>query len=282
MRKIDVKKTAIGCSLAFLVITGTAPAQNAPALTALEARAELHVSGAPPVPTDPTLEPPAPTRLEVTLAHGRLTIDAADSTLGNILTKVAALTGMKIDMPEGARSERMNVVKLGPGPARQVVASLLYGTNFDYVILASATDPNGIQNVLLTPRGKIDRGDHSADRVTAKSYSSPYAGPTRTTSEYSQASAPAESAPAQQDNSATSANSSPPASGVSGQPLLTKAAAQMNRSGLTTEGAVSLPASLDTQSIEQKLQQMYQQRTQMMRVINPQATNSAVTSPGTK
>ena len=51
---------------------------------------------------------------------GQLRIDVLGTTLADVLAKVAALTGVTIDLPEAAKDERLPVVQLGPGPAREV------------------------------------------------------------------------------------------------------------------------------------------------------------------
>jgi len=59
-------------------------------------------------------------------------------------------------------------VHLGPAPAREVLSSLLYGTDFNYVIQAKDDDPDGLRSVVLTVRGKgMDRT--ASDNVVAAS-----------------------------------------------------------------------------------------------------------------
>src|ERR1039458_9927229 len=110
-------------------------------------------------------EPPARPAVppKITYVGGQLRIDALGSTLATVLTQVAALTGVKIEIPAGADNERMPVVELGPGPARQILASLLSDSNFDYLIQASDADPEKIQSVLLMPREK--KGTEAAARA---------------------------------------------------------------------------------------------------------------------
>jgi hypothetical protein len=79
-----------------------------------------------------------------------LTIVAQNSTLGDILREVHKSTGATIDVPANA-TERV-VTRIGPGPARDVLASLLNGSTFNYVMLGSATDPTGVSSVMLTMR----------------------------------------------------------------------------------------------------------------------------------
>jgi len=100
----------------------------------------------PQLPLD--LMPAAPPK--VSFQGGLLTIVAQNSTLGDILRDVHQLTGASIDVPPNA-TERV-VTKLGPGAPRDVLASLLNGTGFNYVMLGSSSDPTGVASVILTTR----------------------------------------------------------------------------------------------------------------------------------
>jgi hypothetical protein len=95
---------------------------------------------------------------EVSWDGKRLTIDAENSKLEDILLGVRNKTGASVDFPANASSERV-AVHLGPAPAREVLSSLLYGSDFDYVIQAADDDPDALRSVVLTARGK---GDESA------------------------------------------------------------------------------------------------------------------------
>ena len=93
------------------------------------------------------LPPSAPT---VTYENGLLTISAYNSTLSDILRGISNQTGADVEIPPQA--EERVVTHLGPGPARDVLRSLLAGSQFNYVIVGSAADPNALVRVLLTPR----------------------------------------------------------------------------------------------------------------------------------
>ena len=81
---------------------------------------------------------------------GELTIVAHNSTLADVLKAVRQQTGAEFDIPPNA-SERV-VADLGPGPARDVLAQLLNGTHFNYVMVGSAADPTAVHSLLLTPK----------------------------------------------------------------------------------------------------------------------------------
>jgi hypothetical protein len=102
-----------------------------------------------PVPTHAPLSlaqmPASPPR--VAFSDGQLTITAENSTLGDILRGVRSQTGASVDVP-GNATERV-VGQFGPGPARDVLAALLNGSHFNYVLLGSPTDPGALDRVIL-------------------------------------------------------------------------------------------------------------------------------------
>ena len=87
---------------------------------------------------------------EITFRDGSLTINAPNSTLGDILRGVRNQTGASVDLPGNATERVMG--KFGPGPARDVLSALLNGTHFNYVLMGSATDPDALDRVVLTAK----------------------------------------------------------------------------------------------------------------------------------
>jgi hypothetical protein len=100
-----------------------------------------------PPPPPPTLAEMPPSSPQVSFQGGQLTISAQNSTLGDILKAVRAQTSATIDLP-GNAPERV-VGHFGPGPARDVLTSLLNGSHFNYLLLGSPTDPNALDRVIL-------------------------------------------------------------------------------------------------------------------------------------
>jgi hypothetical protein len=94
------------------------------------------------------------TRPQVTFQNGLLGIRAENSTMADVLRAVQRATGASIDFP-GFASERVNV-NLGPGPLRDIVMSLLDGSRFDYILVASQ-QPNSIERVVLKMRRDSSR-----------------------------------------------------------------------------------------------------------------------------
>jgi hypothetical protein len=87
----------------------------------------------------------------VTYQDGQLTIVAPNSTLADILRAVRKLTGAEMDIPPNA-NERV-VTNLGPGPAPGVVAELLNGSHFNYVLLGAPSDAKTLTRVVLVAKG---------------------------------------------------------------------------------------------------------------------------------
>ncbi|GAC1430184.1 MAG: hypothetical protein NVS1B11_06500 [Terriglobales bacterium] len=81
-----------------------------------------------------------------------LTVRADNATLAEVLFEVHQKTGADIPIPSGAEQEKISV-NLGPGPAREVLSSLLNGTHFNFVIVGSEGDPGKLQSVILTSKG---------------------------------------------------------------------------------------------------------------------------------
>jgi hypothetical protein len=78
-----------------------------------------------------------------------LTIVAANSTLGDILKAVRKQTGAEIEVP--VATDRV-VTHLGPGPAREVMAELLNGSRFNYVLLGSPENGSALTRVVLVAK----------------------------------------------------------------------------------------------------------------------------------
>ena len=114
-----------------------------------------------PLPSGPTgpiqqipLDSMAPVPPHVTYDKGQLSIVAANSTLGDILRAVRKQTGADIDVPDA--KERV-VTNLGPGPAQEIIAELLNGSRYNYVLLGSPQDPGVLTRVVLVAKTGPDR-----------------------------------------------------------------------------------------------------------------------------
>lgn len=109
-----------------------------------------------PKPEAPPPPPPTPAQLpanapQVTYRNGLLTVAANNSTLGDILNLVRTRTGASIEYPAALSQERVAAI-VGPAPAPQVLATLLNGTRFDYILLGMDGRPDLLQRAIITPR----------------------------------------------------------------------------------------------------------------------------------
>jgi len=96
---------------------------------------------------------PAKPTVEVSFREGQLAIKSDRATLSEVLLAVQQRTGAEIAIPAGAEQEKV-AADLGPAPAQEVLAHLLNGSRFNFLILNSANDPLQLDRVILTPRGE--------------------------------------------------------------------------------------------------------------------------------
>jgi hypothetical protein len=89
----------------------------------------------------------------ITYQDGELTVEAQNATLSDVLRAVCSQTGAVTDISPGGGDEPERVFgRWGPGPARDVVASLLHDTHFNYVMQGSSDDPDGLAQIILFPK----------------------------------------------------------------------------------------------------------------------------------
>ena len=124
-------------------------------------------------------DPPKPS-LNVEFANGLLTIKADRVSLGEILRAVHDRTGAAVSPVPGGEQEKV-VSYLGPALAQDVLARLLNGSKFNYLILNAAGDPKKLDRVILTPRAEagatplapLPSGDPSPEPAMAAPVSEP-------------------------------------------------------------------------------------------------------------
>jgi len=118
------------------------------------------ITSAPSAPDTTTASSPvlqaAPTqngrRLNVSFQDGLLDIDADQATLSEVLYEVQLRTGAEVAIPAGAEKDRV-VIKAGPASPREVMATLLNGSRFNFILVGSPQDENIVKRVMLTPKG---------------------------------------------------------------------------------------------------------------------------------
>jgi len=153
-------------------VTPSAPRSNAVVAIPQAQKAKSHskkqapVAEVPQAPPPPTLEEQPPTPPQVRYQNGQLSIDSRNATLSQVLRSVQTQTGASVDIPPGAGSERV-VASLGPGKPRDVLASLLNGSKFNYVILGESNNPGAVQKVILMAKAS-SATDASGGMTTAQ------------------------------------------------------------------------------------------------------------------
>ena len=149
-------------------------------------KAKKPVPPPPPLPNGPTgpvqpipLDSMAPVPPQVSYQNAQLTIVAPNSTLGDILRAVRKQTGAEIEIP--VATERV-VTHLGPGPAREVVAELLNGSRFNYVLMGSSGNDAALTRVVLVAKTGPDspalaEQEQARTAPGAMAYAKPEPGP---------------------------------------------------------------------------------------------------------
>jgi len=155
---VGVSILLAGLAPALLGQAPSTPASTLPS-AAGQQQVKTHTLAALPAQT-------AATQPQVTFRDGLLSIRAENSTLGDVLKAVQSATGASIDSP-GVASERV-YVNLGPGGPRDVLASLLNGSRYDYILLGSQQQPNSVARIMLTMR-QTSREQPAAPAAAARS-----------------------------------------------------------------------------------------------------------------
>jgi hypothetical protein len=114
--------------------------------------------------------------------NGELTIEAQNANLRDVLHVVSSHTGALIDMPPGPDERVVGV--FGPGRPHDVLASLLNGSRFNYVMQRAAADPDKLERVTLSFRfkdpaayqGQSQPRSNSPGAVVAQGSSAPLRG----------------------------------------------------------------------------------------------------------
>jgi hypothetical protein len=126
----------------------SAEPENLPAQST--ARAGLVAANYKPHNEPINVEPVKP-RLEVTFRNGLLGIKADKATLSEVLFAVQERTGAQVSIAAGAEQEQV-VADIPPAPAAEVLARLLNGSKFNFLILSAENDPQRLDRVILSAR----------------------------------------------------------------------------------------------------------------------------------
>jgi hypothetical protein len=92
----------------------------------------------------------APGQVVVTYENAQLTIKAQSALLIDVLHEVCNQIGTELDAAGVADETVLGVI--GPGPAREVLASMLNGSPYDLATAARADDPNDLARLVVFPK----------------------------------------------------------------------------------------------------------------------------------
>jgi antitoxin (DNA-binding transcriptional repressor) of toxin-antitoxin stability system len=91
--------------------------------------------------------------LDISFRDGLLGIRANKVTLSQVLYAVQQRTGAEVSIASGAEQEQV-VADIAPAPAPDVLARLLNGSRFNFLILSAANDPGKLDKVILSTRAE--------------------------------------------------------------------------------------------------------------------------------
>ena len=138
------------------------------------------VQPSPPQPAAPSLLSQPSQPANVTLASGRLTVEAHNSTLAGILDQIAHAGGMKIHgLQAGGNGNERIFGTYGPGAPRAVLNALLDGSGYNILMLG--TTASGVPSELalsLRPTGGISNPAHQSAQQVREEYQADQIRPT--------------------------------------------------------------------------------------------------------
>jgi hypothetical protein len=258
-----------GCGLLILAPGCTAQLPPTSASTQQVSNAAQISGSAASTEQEPTIEPSAPKPPQVTYHDDELTIVAENSRLSDVLSAVRGCIGADLDIPPNSSNERV-WVRLGPGPARKVLATLLNGTSLDYVIQASDTDPDEVRSIMLTVRTKAGAGTSNSMDLSGEKSANRIPKRNQPAQDYSAALNPAPAAAAE-----PVASTQTPSTSTTPTGQIATAAPDVLLAADGTNVGTSGATPVSTDQMIQKLQDMYQQRKQLQAPVNakPPGTN---------
>ena len=100
----------------------------------------------PPPPVPPAQQPARPAQIQ--FSQGRLSIDADNASLVDILNRLSHQTGMAVD---GLNGDKRIYGQYGPGPMADTLSQLLDGAGYNYVIIGGGPGQTPTKLLLTTP-----------------------------------------------------------------------------------------------------------------------------------
>jgi len=104
----------------------------------------------PPPKGNPLIEKGTATpRLTVSYTDGKLTIDANNDRLGDVIEAIRLRVGLSVELPAEPMDDRV-FDHVGPAPLRDALTQFLYGSGLNYVIQTSYDDPQSVTKLILS------------------------------------------------------------------------------------------------------------------------------------
>lgn len=113
--------------------------------------------GTPPVSPSINAHTPTTCTPPVTYVNGKLAICAQGTTLKELLRAVSFATGAVVEFPHDRAGEHISA-NIGPGPVRDVLATLFNGSGLNYVMFGPQNNPSALQRLILTSTGPSTQG----------------------------------------------------------------------------------------------------------------------------
>src|SRR5579864_3558414 len=166
--KLMVRAVSLPFLLIFLGVAALQAQQPRPATPlGRTAAPQPQVTRSATMPVVPRLVASTP---RVVFRDGLLTVHAHNTNLADVLNAIQRKTGASFEFPNSAAQEAV-AVDLGPAPPHDVLASLLNGSRFDYIVLGRQDDPNEIATVML--QEKTGANGAPAEPAPVQTYQAP-------------------------------------------------------------------------------------------------------------
>jgi hypothetical protein len=109
----------------------------------------------PPLPSSQAADNEAVSTLPtVSYADGKLTVNAQNSRLGDVIEAIRVRTGISVEFLSGTMNDRV-FDQVGPAPLRDALTKLLYGAGLNYVIQTSSRDPQIVTKLVLSAQPQV-------------------------------------------------------------------------------------------------------------------------------
>ncbi len=138
-----------------------APALPRPELQQIPAPVSSVVSPKPRPEPELTVPPAAPAtahgtgEMTVDFRNGQLSVIADDAELGKVLQQIGDKTGASVEVAPEVAGERV-MARLGPGPATEIVSTLLSSPRLDFILMGSE-DQNSIKRLIVRRKASFGK-----------------------------------------------------------------------------------------------------------------------------